>query len=76
MLYEVITRFEMLINDISEIVKGKDFKVFDEAEFIGAICAKGCSEYTRKQLDALTEWVKRPQIGAKGMVYLKCNTVV
>ncbi len=67
-------RFEMLINDISEIVKGKDFKVFDEAEFIGAICAKGCSEYTRKQLDALTEWVKRPQIGAKGMVYLKCNT--
>lgn len=67
-------RFEMLINDISEIVKGKDFKVFDEAEYIGAICAKGCSEYTRKQLDALTEWVKRPQIGAKGMVYLKCNT--
>jgi len=67
-------RFEMLINDISQIVKGKDFKVFDEAEFIGAICAKGCSEYTRKQLDALTNWVKRPQIGAKGMVYLKCNT--
>ena len=67
-------RFEMLINDISEVVKGKDFKVFDEAEFIGAICAKGCSEYTRKQLDALTNWVKRPQIGAKGMVYLKCNT--
>ncbi|WP_163718296.1 aspartate--tRNA ligase [Mangrovibacterium lignilyticum] len=67
-------RFEMLINDISEDVKGKDFKVFDEAEFVGAICAKGCSEYTRKQLDALTNWVKRPQIGAKGMVYLKYNT--
>ncbi|RKD86112.1 aspartate--tRNA ligase [Mangrovibacterium diazotrophicum] len=67
-------RFEMLINDISEVVKGKDFKVFDDAEFIGAICAKGCSEYTRKQLDALTNWVKRPQIGAQGMVYLKCNT--
>ncbi|PTN07944.1 aspartate--tRNA ligase [Mangrovibacterium marinum] len=66
-------RFEMLINDISQIVKGKDFKVFDDAEFIGAICAKGCAEYTRKQLDALTNWVKRPQIGAKGMVYLKCN---
>lgn len=65
-------RFDMLINDIGELVKGKDFKVFDEAEFIGAICAKGCSEYTRKQLDALTEWVKRPQIGAKGLVYLKC----
>ena len=67
-------RFDMLIEDISELVKGKDFKVFDEAEFIGAICAKGCSEYTRKQLDALTNWVKRPQIGAKGLVYMKYNT--
>ena len=67
-------RFDMLIEDISELVKGKDFKVFDEAEFIGAICAKGCSEYTRKQLDALTNWVKRPQIGAKGLVYVKYNT--
>ena len=67
-------RFEMLINDLSQIVKGNNFKVFDDAEFIGAICARGCSEYTRKQLDALTDWVKRPQIGAKGMVYLKCNT--
>jgi len=67
-------RFDMLIEDISELVKGKDFKIFDEAEFIGAICAKGCSEYTRKQLDALTDWVKRPQIGAKGLVYVKCNT--
>ena len=67
-------RFDMLIEDISELVKGKDFKVFDEAEFIGGICAKGCSEYTRKQLDALTNWVKRPQIGAKGLVYMKYNT--
>ncbi|WP_317235542.1 aspartate--tRNA ligase [Maribellus maritimus] len=67
------TRFEMLINDISEIVKGKDFVVFDSAEYIGAICAKGCAEYTRKQLDGLTNWVKRPQIGAKGLVYVKCN---
>lgn len=66
-------RFDMLINEISELVKGKDFKIFDEAEYIGGICAKGCSEYTRKQLDALTNWVKRPQIGAKGMVYVKCN---
>ena len=67
------TRFEMLISDITETVKGKDFVVFDSAEYIGAICAKGCAEYTRKQLDALTNWVKRPQIGAKGLVYVKCN---
>ncbi|HPF50097.1 MAG TPA: aspartate--tRNA ligase [Draconibacterium sp.] len=68
------TRFEMQINELTETVKGKDFVVFDSAEYIGAICAKGCSEYTRKQLDSLTEWVKRPQIGAKGLVYVKCNT--
>ncbi|WP_319229518.1 aspartate--tRNA ligase [Draconibacterium orientale] len=67
------TRFEMLINDITETVKGNDFVVFDSAEYIGAICAKGCAEYTRKQLDGLTNWVKRPQIGAKGLVYVKCN---
>ena len=67
------TRFEMLISNITKTVKGKDFVVFDSAEYIGAICAKGCAEYTRKQLDALTNWVKRPQIGAKGLVYVKCN---
>ncbi len=67
-------RFEMLINDISSIVKGKDFTIFDSAEYIGAICAKGCADYSRKQLDELTNWVKRPQIGAKGMVYVKYNT--
>lgn len=67
------TRFEMLINDITSTVQGHDFKVFDSAEYIGAICAKGCAEYSRKQLDALTDWVKRPQIGAKGLVYVKCN---
>lgn len=67
------TRFEMLINDFTAVVKGKDFKVFDDAEHIGAICAKGCSEYTRKELDGLTDWVKRPQVGAKGLVYVKCN---
>ena len=66
-------RFEMLISDISEIVKGKDFQVFDSAEYIGAICAKGCAAYSRKQLDELTNWVKRPQIGAKGLVYVKYN---
>jgi len=67
------TRFEMLINDITETVKGNNFVVFDSAEYIGAICAKGCATYTRKQLDALTNWVKRPQVGAKGLVYVKCN---
>ena len=64
-------RFEMKIKDLTVLAKGKDFSVFNEAEYIGGICATGCSEYTRKQLDALTEWVKRPQIGAKGMVNVK-----
>lgn len=67
------TRFGMLIKDLTEVVKGNNFKVFDEAEFIGGICVEGCADYTRKQLDALTNWVKRPQIGAKGLVYVKCN---
>ena len=67
------TRFEMLINDITETVKGNNFVVFDSAEYVGAICAKGCASYSRKQLDGLTKWVQRPQIGAKGMVYVKCN---
>lgn len=67
------TRFGMLIKDLTEFVKGNNFNVFDDAEFIGGICAEGCAEYSRKQLDALTNWVKRPQIGAKGLVYVKCN---
>ncbi len=67
-------RFEMLITDISEEAKGKGFGIFDSAEFIGAICADECSCYTRKQLDQLTNWVKRPQIGAKGLIYVKCNS--
>jgi len=66
-------RFEMLISDLTETVKGNNLVVFDSAEYIGAICAKGCATYTRKQLDDLTNWVKRPQIGAKGLVYVKCN---
>jgi aspartyl-tRNA synthetase len=66
-------RFEMLIREITDVTKGKGFSVFDSAEYIGAICAKGCGEYSRKQLDELTNWVKRPQIGAKGLVYVKCN---
>ena len=67
-------RFDMKIKDLTALAKGKGFSVFDHAEFIGGICASGCSEYTRKQLDELTNWVKRPQIGAKGLVYLKYNT--
>ena len=66
-------RFEMLINNLTGLVKGKGFSIFDSAEYIGAICAKGCAGYSRKQLDQLTNWVKRPQIGAKGLVYVKCN---
>jgi len=66
-------RFGMLFNDITEITKGKDFPVFNSAEYNVAICAEGCAEYTRKQLDALTEYVKRQQIGAKGLVYVRYN---
>ncbi len=60
--------------DISDLINGVDFKVFDEAETVIAIAVNGCSEYTRKQTDELTEWVKRPQIGMKGLVFIKCNT--
>jgi aspartyl-tRNA synthetase len=60
--------------DISSLISSVDFKVFDEAETVIAIAAPNCSEYTRKQTDELTEWVKRPQIGMKGLVYIKCNT--
>ena len=67
-------RFNMRINNLSEIVKGNGFKVFDDAEYIGGIVAEGCSEYSRKQLDALTDYVKRPQIAAMGLIYVKCNT--
>lgn len=60
--------------DKRELIDGADFKVFDEAETVIAIPVTGCSEYSRKQTDELTEWVKRPQIGMKGLVYIKCNT--
>ena len=66
-------RFEMKFVKLNEIVKGKNFKVFDDAELIVGICAKGCGEYTRKQLDGLTEFVKRPQVGASGLVYVRYN---
>jgi len=67
------TRFEMKIVNLTNVVKGKGFKVFDEAEYVGGICAKGCGNYSRKQLDQLTEFVKKPQIGAKGLVYVKLD---
>lgn len=66
-------RFEMKIVNLTNVVKGKGFKVFDEAEYVGSICAKGCGNYSRKQLDQLTEFVKKPQIGAKGLVYVKLD---
>jgi len=56
-----------------ELINGADFGVFDNAETVVAIVAPGCSEYTRKQIDELTDWVKRPQIGMKGLVSIKCN---
>jgi aspartyl-tRNA synthetase len=64
-------RFGMKITEITSMVKGKNFPVFDSAEYIGGICVEGAAVYTRKQLDELTEWVKRPQIGAKGLVYIR-----
>lgn len=67
------TRFEMKFVELNEVVKGKDFKVFNDAELVVGICAKGAAEYTRKQLDELTEFVKRPQIGATGLVYARVN---
>ncbi len=67
------TRFEMKFVELNEVVKGKNFKIFDDAELVVTICAKGAAEYTRKQLDELTEWVKRPQIGATGLVYARHN---
>ena len=60
--------------DKAALINGVDFKVFDEAETVVAIAVPGCCEYSRKQTDELTEWVKRPQIGMKGMVFIKCNT--
>ena len=66
-------RFDMKIHEITDKVQGHGFSVFDSVEYVGAIAAPGCAGYTRKELDALTEWVKRPQVGAKGLVYIKCN---
>lgn len=66
-------RFGMRFEELNGLMQGKGFGIFDQAEKILGICAEGAAEYTRKQLDALTDWVKRPQIGAKGLVYIKYN---
>ncbi len=67
------TRFGMEFVELTDIVQNKGFQVFDSAELVVAINAKGCAEYTRKQIDELTEWMKRPQIGAKGLIYVRYN---
>lgn len=70
-------RFEMKLVELNSsennLIAGKNFKVFDDAGLVVAICAKGCAEYTRKQIDELTEWVKRPQIGMSGLVWARWN---
>lgn len=66
-------RFGMEFVDLNEVAKGKGFAIFDSAEAVLAINAEQCAVYTRKQLDELTDWMKRPQIGAKGLIYLRCN---
>ena len=65
------TRFGMQFVEIKDLTEGKGFGVFDSAEYVGVICAKGCAGYTRKQIDELTDFVKRPQIGAKGLIYVR-----
>ncbi|MGI8893378.1 MAG: aspartate--tRNA ligase [Bacteroidia bacterium] len=67
-------RFEMKIVDMTDLVKGKSFKILDDAEYSGAIVVKGGAAFTRKQIDELTDYVKRPQIGATGMIYARYNT--
>ncbi|RLD78183.1 MAG: aspartate--tRNA ligase [Bacteroidetes bacterium] len=67
-------RFGMEFINLNDVAKGKGFNVFDSAELVVGICAPGCGEYSRKHLDELTDFVRKPQIGAKGMVYVKCNT--
>ena len=64
-------RFGMKFVELKDLTEGKNFVVFDSAEFVAGICAEGCASYTRKQLDELTDYVKRPQVGAKGLVWVK-----
>jgi len=67
------TRFEMQFVELNDVAKGKGFSIFDEAELVVGINAKGLADYTRKQLDALTDFVRKPQVGAQGLVYVKYN---
>ncbi len=67
-------RFGMMIHELTDLVKGKEFKIFEDADYVGGICATGCGEYTRKQLDGLTDFIKKPQIGGTGLVYAKVNS--
>jgi aspartyl-tRNA synthetase len=67
-------RFDMKIHELTSLVQGNGFSVFDNAEYAGAICAPGCAAYTRKQTDELANFVKRPQIGAQGLIYVKFNS--
>ncbi|TAE75619.1 MAG: aspartate--tRNA ligase [Bacteroidetes bacterium] len=67
------TRFDMKFIELNDVTKGKSFQIFDEAELIVGICAENCANYTRKQIDELTDFIKRPQIGAKGLVYIRCE---
>ncbi|MGS0748118.1 aspartate--tRNA ligase [Halpernia sp. GG3] len=64
-------RFDMKFVEVNDLVKGKDFKIFDDAELIVGINVENCAEYTRKQIDTLLDWVKRPQIGASGLIWIK-----
>jgi len=66
-------RFDMKFVELKDLTEGHNFSVFDSAEYVGGICANGCANYTRKQLDELTDFVKRPQIGAKGLIYVRYN---
>ncbi len=66
-------RFDMKFVELKEAVLGHDFVVFDSADYVAGICATGCASYTRKQIDELTDFVKRPQIGANGLVYIRCE---
>ena len=66
-------RFGMTIHEVTDKVKGNGFSVLDDAAYVGAIAVPGGAEYTRKQIDEITEWVKRPQVGAKGLIYIKLN---
>jgi len=66
-------RFGMVIHELNDLAQNKGFKVFDSVELVGGLTVKGQAGYSRKQIDELTNWVKRPQIGARGLVYVKCN---